>query len=77
MIDEARVIAVNPRIDDDAAIDDEQEGVVVVSGLGVVRSSASLCEMRSPRYSVMRVPLRILRVAKAPLPCTRERRTLK
>ena len=36
MIDEARVVAVGAAVDDDAAIDDEQEGVVVARVLVLV-----------------------------------------
>src|SRR6185437_11712241 len=36
MIDEARIIAVMATIDDDTAVDDEQERVPVVGGLGLI-----------------------------------------
>src|SRR5512146_3497517 len=39
------------------------------------RRSASWCDTRSPRYSTMRVPLRMRRSANAPRPWTGERRT--
>src|SRR6185295_4799206 len=37
--------------------------------------SAALCERRSPRYSIIRVPLLIAATANTPLPCTGELRT--
>ena len=53
-------------------VDDEQKGVVVVRVLSLVAAIGLACEMRSPRYSMMRVPLRMRRSANTPWPCTLE-----
>jgi hypothetical protein len=42
VVDEARVVAVDAGVDDDAAVDDEQEGVVVVGGLCLVAAVSFL-----------------------------------
>ncbi|MEJ0100862.1 MAG: hypothetical protein WDO12_14635 [Pseudomonadota bacterium] len=63
-------------VDHRALVRDEQEGVVVVDVRAFIALVGFLGEMRSPKYSIMRVPLGMSRRAKQPKPCTGELRTM-